>query len=150
MVVARAARHPGWVDGRKIADGGTVEDGAAAVALVQAVLDPVLAAYGFAAGQGSWGDGRMVATRENPRPYDGMVIYCRPVFDGSPGCNDVVVSLRAVPAWHVQTVRDDDPREHWAIDYDDDFALPDRLAEVVAEIRARVRAPGPALPDPGA
>lgn len=122
--------------------------GADAVALVQATLDPVLAAYGFAAGQGSWGERPRLATDQDPRPYDGMVIWCRPVVDGSPGCNDVVVSLRAAPTWHVQTVRDDDPREHWTIDYADDVPLADRLTEVVAEVRARVRAPGPGLPGP--
>ena len=116
--------------------------GADVVALVQAVLDPVLAAYGFAAGQGSWGEPPRVATDQDPRPYDGMVIWRRPVFDGSPGCNDVVVSLRAVPTWHVQTVRDDDPREHWTIDYDDAVPLADRLTEVLSEVRERVRALG--------
>lgn len=127
---------------------GGATSGADAVALVQTVLDPVLAAYGFAAGQASWGEPPRVATDQDPRPYDGMVIWCRPVHDGSPGCNDVVVSLRAVPRWHVQTVRDDDPREHWTIDYDDGVPLAERLTEVVAEVRARVRAPGPRLPGP--
>lgn len=123
---------------------GGATTGADAVALVKARLDPVLAAYGFAAGQASWDDRPMAATPENPQPCDAMVVFCRPVFDGSPGCNDVVVSLRAVPAWHVQSVSDDDPREHWSIDYAADVALPDQLAQVVAEIRTRVRPAGPA------
>jgi hypothetical protein len=123
-------------------DPAAVTNGADAVALVKATLDPVLAAYGFAPGQGSWGEPPMPLTAENPAPVDGMVIYCRPIHDGSPGCEDVVVYLRAVPTWHVPSVLDDDPRSFWTVDYDDGTPMAERLVEVAAAVRARVLPPG--------
>lgn len=128
---------------------GDVEDsvvrsGADAVALVTGALDPVLAAYGFAAGQASWSD--PVAGEDAP-PVDGMVIYCRPLHDGAAGCEDVVVHLRALPTWNVLTVTDDDPRGHWSLDYDGAVALRDQLTDVIADVVRRVLPPGPEDPE---
>lgn len=144
VVGSVAAGHPGEVDiGSADRDG--VVSGADAAARVTAALDPLLAGHGFAAGQASWGDRPLVASAENPMPYDGMVIYCRPLVDGSPGCEDVSVYLRAVPSWHVQRVLDDDPRGPWFVDYDV-APIDERLPEIVAELVARVLPPGPGLP----
>lgn len=118
-----------------------VTNGADAVALVTAALDPLLAAYGFATGQASWSEPMV----EQPAPIDGMVIYCRPRYDGSPGCEDVVVHLGGLPTWNVLEVTDDDPRGYWSLAYDDDgVELPARLLEVAEELRARVRPAGSA------
>jgi hypothetical protein len=106
-----------------MSDGGTdfAREGYDLARAVTRVLDPVLAHYGFAAGQVGVGD--------RPRPWDpssaaprvdGQIIFCRGFPDGSAGCEDVVVDLVADPRWRVRTVRDtDDSRDPWSYDYDD-------------------------------
>lgn len=115
-------------------------NGADAVALVTAALDPLLAAYGFSVGQASWSEPMI----EQAAPIDGMVTYCRPRYDGSPGCEDVVVHLGGLPTWSVLEVTDNDSRGYWSLAYDDDgVELPARLVDLAAELRARVVPPGP-------
>ena len=96
-------------------------DGHALVRSVTGALDPVLARFGFAAGQAGVDDQPRQRDPANPAPpIHGQIIFCRGFRDGSPGCEDVVVDLVADPSWHVRTVRDTEhSRGPWSVDHDD-------------------------------
>ena len=127
-----------------MADGGTefARDGYALVHDVRRALDPVLAQFGFAAGQGGVDDRPRPSAPGDPSPrVDGQVIFCRGFTDGSPGCEDVVVDLVADPHWRVRTVRDwDDPSDPWSYDYDAG-PLEALLARVVDDVTHRFDGP---------
>jgi hypothetical protein len=113
-------------------------DGNALVAAVTRALDPVLAPFGFAAGQGGADDPPRPWDPADPAPrVDGQIIFCRGFRDGSPGCEDLVVDLVADPRWRVRTVRD---TEHahgpWSNDYDDG-PLETVLARIVDDVTHR-------------
>ena len=89
-----------------------------ALGRVAAVLDPVLAPLGFAAGQAGASDGR------------GQVIFCRGFVDGTDGgCVDLVVGLEATPDWRVTDVRYwGYPSDRWHLAFDPGGDLPAQLA----------------------
>lgn len=110
-----------------------------AVALITRQLDPALAPFGFAGGQGSVGISGPIDPSNPAPPVDGQVIYCRAFPDGSPGCDDVVVDLLSVPRWHVRTVRDwDDPYAPWTLEYGDDEPLEAQLPRIVHDVLHRL------------
>jgi hypothetical protein len=87
------------------------------LALVAAILDPVLVPLGFAAGQvGVDGD-------------RGQVIFCRGERDSADGaCVDLVVDVEATPDWQIVDVRYwGYPSDRWHLEFDRGARLADQL-----------------------
>ena len=92
---------------------------------VAAVLDPILAPLGFAAGQAGASDGH------------GQVIYCRGSADSADGgCVDLVVDLEAGPDWRITDVRYwGYPSERWHLTFDRDSDLQSQLSDLARTLR---------------
>ena len=92
---------------------------------VAAVLDPILAPLGFAAGQTGASDGR------------GQVIFCRGFVDSCDGgCVDLVVDLEATPEWRITNVRYwGYPSDRWHLAFDPDRDLPAQLSGLARTLR---------------
>ena len=91
---------------------------------VSAVLDPILAPLGFAAGQTGASD------------TQGQVIFCRGYVDSSDGgCVDLVVDLMAMPGWRITDVRYwGFPSDRWHLAFDPDSDLPAQLARLATTL----------------
>jgi len=113
--------------------------GADVVGTITRAVDPVLAPFGFASGQGGLHGGPVSLVPGEPLPrVDGQLIWCRAFPDGAPGCEDVVMNLVSDPWWHVSVVRDWDlPDGGWTHEYGDDTPLAVQLEQVVRDLRRR-------------
>ncbi len=87
---------------------------------VAEALDPVLAPFGFAAGQAGGAEGR------------GQVIFCRGDIGSSDGaCVDLVVNLEATPDWRITDVRYwGYPSDRWHLTLDADSELDAQLTSL--------------------
>jgi hypothetical protein len=87
---------------------------------VAAVLDPILAALGFAAGQTGASDGHA------------QVIFCRGLVDSTDdGCVDLVVDLEATPGWRITDVRYwGYPSDRWHLPFAREGELSAQLSEL--------------------
>lgn len=95
---------------------------------VSAILDPVLAPLGFAAGQSGASE------------RTGQVIFCRgDVGNPDDGCIDLVVDLEPAPDWHIVDVRYwGFPGDKWHLPFERDADLARQLALLALSLPSRL------------